>query len=201
MEKLKRTAKGLDTFFKLAYRLGLAAIILGGIIILFVWWLYLGDPDILDLLRFDLTFGGIRFRLADSVVPGREYGFWYFLLGTLIGGAQLPVFCMIFHSIRGILEPMKEGKPFDENIAGYLRRLGWLTIANGILAELAELVTIGNFLTGYDLGALFLSDKITQVTTSHSFDATFLIYAVVLFLLSEIFRHGAQLQQLSDETL
>lgn len=201
MEKLKKTAKGLDTFFKIAYRLGIAAMVLGSLIILFVWWLYLGDPDILDLLRFDLDFGNISFRLADSVVPAREYVFWYFLLGTLIGGAQLPVFCMVFHTIRGILKPMKEGKPFDENIADYLKRLGWLTIANGVLAELGELVVTGNLLPGYDLGALFLSDQITQVTTSHSFDATFLVYAVVLFLLSYVFRYGTELQQLSDETL
>lgn len=201
MEKLRKTAKGLDTFFKIAYRLGIVAIVLGCVIILFIWWLYLGDPDILDLLRFDLDFGNISFRLADSVAPAWEYGFWYFLLGTLIGGAQLPVFCMIFRTIRGILAPMKDGKPFDENIAGYLKRLGWLTVANGILAELGEMVVTGNLLPGYDLGELFLSDKITQVTTSNSFDMTFLVYAVVLFLLSYVFHYGTQLQQLSDETL
>ena len=32
-------------------------------------------------------------------------------------------------------------------------------------------------------------------------DISFVIYALVMFLLSAVFRQGAELQQLSDETL
>lgn len=201
MKKIQKTAAGLDAFFKIVYRLGIAAIVFSGIIILIMWYLYLGDPDIMDLFRVSLNFGMIQFRVADSVIPAREHGFLFLALGTLLSIAQLPVFCMMFRSIRGILAPIKDGMPFHDDIVHYLKRLGWLTVANGLIGNLANLVVYGNLLPGYDLGALFLSDKITSVTTGYSFDLTFVIYAFLLFLLSYIFQYGRELQQLSDETL
>ena len=59
----------------------------------------------------------------------------------------------------------------------------------------------GNTLTGYNLNELFLSDKITGVSVTYSCDPSFLIYALVLFLMSFIFQYGSELQKLSDETL
>ena len=59
----------------------------------------------------------------------------------------------------------------------------------------------GNTLTGYNLNELFLSDKVTGVSVTYSCDLSFLIYALVLFLMSFIFQYGSELQKLSDETL
>ena len=59
----------------------------------------------------------------------------------------------------------------------------------------------GNTLTGYNLNELFLSDKITGVSVTYSCDLSFLIYALVLFLMSFIFQYGSELQKLTDETL
>ena len=59
----------------------------------------------------------------------------------------------------------------------------------------------GNTLTGHNLNELFLSDKITGVSVTYSCDLSFLIYALVLFLMSFIFQYGSELQKLSDETL
>lgn len=201
MDKMKRFAKGLDGFCTVCYRLGILAMGLALGIAAIAWLVVMSHPEMLDHFRMDLQFGGISFRLADSVMPGREYGFRMFLLATVLSVAQLPVFCMMCRSIRGILAPMKEGLPFDEKIEGHLRKLGWLIIAGGVISQVSGVVLRGNFLPGYDLGALFLSDKITHVTTGYSVDGTFLIYALVVFLLSYVFRYGAELQKLSDETL
>ena len=201
MKKMQTMAAGLDRFFKILYRLGIVAAVFSLVVVGILWLLYLGDPDIMDLFKVSLNFGMIQFRLADTVVPAREHGFLFLALGTLLSIAQLPVFCMIFRSIRGILAPIREGLPFQEEIRVHLKHLGWLTIINGILANLAGLVVCGNLLPGYDLGELFLSDKITAVTTNYSLDLSFLIYAFILFLLSYVFQYGMELQQLSDETL
>lgn len=201
MNKLQKTARGLDTFFRIIYRISLVAIVISSISIVIMWLLYLQDPDILELLRTDLNFGMISFRLADSVQPAGNYSFLYLLLGSIAGIAEIVVFCMIFRTIRSILSPLKEGRPFHEDIVPDLKKLGWLTIASGIVSNAGKLVISGNLLSGYDLGELFLSDKITRVSTSYSFDLTFVIYAVILFLLSYVFQYGGELQQLSDETL
>ena len=179
----------------------MVGIVISCIAIAIMWLLYLGDPDILDLLQTDLNFGMIKFTLADSVEPANHFGFLYLALGSIISIADVIVFCMIFHAIRGILAPLKEGRPFHDDIVHYLKKLGWLTIVGGIITNLGTLVISGNLLPAYNLGELFLSDKITRVSTSYSFSLTFILYAVILFLLSWIFEYGGELQQLSDETL
>ena len=201
MSKLQKTARGLDTFFKFSYWISMVAIVISSIAIAVTWLLYLQDPDILDLFRPDLNFGMIQFALADSVKPANDFELLYLALGSIIGIAEVVVFCMFFHAIRGILAPLKEGRPFHNDIVHHLKKLGWLTVVSGILTNLGALIISGNLLPGYDLEALFLSDKITQVSSSYSFNLNFVLYAVLLFLLSWIFEYGSELQQLSDETL
>lgn len=201
MNKLTNTAKGLDKFFALFQKLTVAACVLGGVGVFFMWYLWLGDHDIWQLMYTSLKFGGITFQIDSSVAPADNAFLLYMIFGTVLGIAQLPVLYMTFGSIRGILGLLIEGTPFHEHIVYYLTRLGWLTVANGVIGIVSSFILQGNFLPRYDLGALFLSDKITQVTTNHTISLNFVLYAIVLFLLAEIFRYGMELQQLSDETL
>ena len=201
MKKLMKTAKGLERVFSFLQKLTIAGCVVGGMAILFVWYLYLSDPDIVQLLRGSLNFGSVSFTLAPSIIPVDNYFLWYMGLGTVLGIAEIPVLYMTFGAIRGILELMMEGMPFHENIVHYLKRLGWLTVAGGIIQIASDFVLQGNFLTRYDLNALFLSDKITGVTTNFTGDITFVLFAVILFLLAQVFQYGLELQQLSDETL
>lgn len=201
MKKLQKTAKGLDRFFSFIQKLTVAGCVFGTIVIFFVWYLYLGDPDIADFLRGSLDFGSISFTLDRSIMPADNYFIWYMGLGSILGIAELPILYMTFGSIRGILGLMIEGTPFHERIVYYLKRLGWLTVASGVINIAAGFVLQGNFLTRYDLSALFLSDKITGVTTNYTADLSFLLFAAVLFLLAQVFQYGLELQQLADETL
>lgn len=201
MNKLQKTAKGLDRFFAFTQKLTIAGCVIGGIGVFLAWYLWLGDPSIWKMAYTSLRFGGITFTVDNSIAPADNAYTLYLAMGTILSIAQLPVLYMTFGAIRGILGLMIEGTPFHEHIVYYLKKLGWLVIANGIIGIVAGFILQGNFLQQYDLGALFLSDKITQVTTGFSIDLTFLIYAVILFLLAEVFRYGMELQQLSDETL
>lgn len=201
MKKIQKTAKALDIFFSFSQKLTIAGIVFGGFVILFMWYLYLGDPDIADFLRGSLNFGSISFTLDRSVTPADNYFIWYLGLGSILGIAELPILYMTFGSIRGVLSLMMEGTPFHEEIVRYLKRLGWLTVASGAINIASDFVLQGNFLTRYDLSTLFVSDKITAVTTNYSADLSFILFAVILFLLAHVFQYGLELQQLSDETL
>lgn len=201
MNKIQKTAKSLDRLFSFFQKLTVVAIVIGAIGLFLAWYMWLGDKSVWQLFYTTLKFGGIEFQLDRSVVPAENALFLYLLFGTLLGALQLPVLYMTFGSIRGILELMIEGTPFHEHIVYYIKRLGWLTIAGGIINIFAGFVVQGNFLPKYDLASLFLSEQITKVTTTYSADVSFIVYAIVLFLLAEVFRYGMQLQQLSDETL
>jgi len=201
MNKLIKTARGLDKFFALIQKLTVAACVLGGIGVFFGWYLWLGDPSIEKLLYTTLRFGGISFQLDRSVAPAENAYLLYLSIGTIAGLAQLPVLYMTFGAVRGILGLLMEGTPFHDHIVYYLKKLGWLTVASGVIGIISSFVLQGNFLPRYDLGALFLSDKIVSVTTTQTISLNFVLYAIILFLLAEIFRYGMELQHLSDETL
>lgn len=201
MEKMKKMAKSLDALCRIAFGVTLVVTVVTLLLLGILWLLYRGNPAILDHGYVSLNFGGISFRLADSVQPDRNRSFLFWVLSTVYAITNLPVYCLMIRSVRGILAPMKEGLPFEEGTADHIRTLGWLTVAGGILGQLGQMIVSGNAIAGYDLGELFLSDKITQVTTGYSFDLSFVIFAAVLFLLSAVFRYGAELQRLSDETL
>ena len=53
----------------------------------------------------------------------------------------------------------------------------------------------------YHVSELFRPEKIAEVEMSFKMDWKFMIVASVIFLMSYIFKYGAELQKLSDETL
>lgn len=201
MKKLQKSAKSLDGFFHFLQRMTVVGCVLGAIGVFIAWYMWLADRDIWEILYTTLKFGGIEFQIDKSVAPAENSFFWYLLIGTVVGAVQLPVMYMTFGAIRGILGLMVEGTPFHEHIVYYLKKLGWLTVASGIIGIISGFILQGNLLQQYDLGALFLSDTVTKVTTAYSADLSFIIYALVLFLLAQVFQYGLELQTLSDETL
>lgn len=204
MEKLKKTAGTLDTFFKITYRITIVFNIIGIAIIVLFLLLCLMAPglfgSITSAMTTQLDFGGIRFRLAEGIQQGST-GAVYFLGSLILGAAELAVYVLMIRNIRSILAPMKEALPFDAAVAKSFRNLGVLTILSGGMKLILEFLVSGSLVRSLDLSALFLSDQITAVTTYYNFDFTFVITALVFFSLSYIFRYGEELQQLSDETL
>lgn len=205
MNKLKKTASILDTIIKIIYRIYLVVNVIAGIIIFFVLYLCLADQKIIGLfstgLLRKLNFGGISFTLSDSIQPMLNNSFWLMGIPLIIGFAGMILFVMVLRRFRYILEPMKEGNPFVWQVYANFRELGFLTLAGGVLDLFLTAYQSYTFTTAYDFNALFLSDKITAVTTSYHFDFSFILIALVLFGMSYIFHYGEVLQKLSDETL
>ena len=52
-----------------------------------------------------------------------------------------------------------------------------------------------------NLMQIFNPSVVTGIDLQYSYDISFIAVAFVLFLLAKVFAYGAQLQQLSDETL
>ena len=94
-----------------------------------------------------------------------------------------------------------EGQPFHSQMSAQLKRLGWLNIALGVLNNAGSVFFYGNLIPGYDLDALFLGSPIVSYEIHTQFDIEFLLWSAIMFLLSYVFKHGWELQQLSDETL
>ena len=103
--------------------------------------------------------------------------------------------------LRGILVPMKEGRPFDEGISAKIRKLGWTVLIGGGVAETMRAVGEVFELKAYDLSFLKLSPHVVDYSYTFTISLWFVVVALVLFFLSYVFRCGEALQKEADETL
>ena len=114
---------------------------------------------------------------------------------------QIPKSILFFDAQATTKWLKKEGLPFDESISKNLKNLGILTLIGGGIWSVAKVIIDTTTFYAYRVSELFRPEIITHVELSISLDTTFLVIATVIFLLSYIFRYGAELQKLSDETL
>ena len=203
MNNLTNTAKKLDKVFEIAHivfgALAIASIV--GVALIAVAYILKLDPTFIgtDYEKFDV--GYLELEVAPAFAPGK----WLILAQAAL---TLLVSCRLFYDgrrgvgyVREILKPMIEEKPFDSIVSTNLKKLAKLAIVIGILVNIIILSEQLMAVFVYNLPGLLISEKITHVTGMFKIDLTFLIYWAILMLLSYVFQHGEQLQQLSDETL
>lgn len=203
MNNLTNTAKKLDKIFEIA------SIVLGALAIasaVFIVLIGLGyvlkwDPEFIGTGYASFNVGFLELEAA----PGYGPDPWV-ILGHAAFTLAVGILLLLdgrrgIGYVRGILLPMTEDKPFDSSASINLKKLAKLSIRIGILWNIIKLSEMIVMVFVYDLPGLLLSEKISYVSGMCQVDLTFLVYWAILTLLSYVFQHGQQLQQLSDETL
>ena len=200
MEKLKKMAKTLDSIAKWIFYLNIGA---AGIIVL-AWILMIADilKDKNALREYlVINLGSVKVGIVPEYAPSLQYTNTRFFIGTLLSVALICFVLYVIKVVRKILAPMKEGLPFDESVPKNLRNLGILTLIGGSVWSVTKVVLDTTTYNAYQISEMFRPERITGVELEVTLDTTFLIIAAVIFLLSYIFKYGAELQKLSDETL
>ena len=203
MNNLTNTARKLDKVFEIAHivfgALSIACIV--GVALIAVARLLNLDPAFIGTGYEKFDIGFLELEVSPAFAPDR----WLVLAQAAF---TLLVSCRLFYDgrrgvgyIREILKPMIEEKPFDTVVSTNLKKLAKLSIVIGILVNIIILAEQIITVFVFDLPGLLISEKITHVTGMFKVDLSFLIYWAILMLLSYVFRHGEELQQLSDETL
>ncbi len=203
MKDMKKTAFLLDKVLhvlNITLKIGMVA---GWIGLGFVaaYFLFDLEPWMVGNGYLEVDLGAATLSLSDSFVP--NYDNILLMLGGMLMVVLLALFLCrkLVLCFRGILAPMKEGAPFQNNVSQSLKSAAKYVFAMGIVGNVGILVEDVLFPLVYGLPSLLLSDTITHVTVRYQMELNFLIFAAVLLLLSYVFRYGESLQQLSDETL
>ena len=115
--------------------------------------------------------------------------------------ALLAILWIGFRYVRKIMVPMMEGNPFDHSVSDYLKKLGLLTLLYGIVGNIGAAMLTSMKMNHYQLERLVDGKNILAITPEYRLELGFLIVFFVFLLASYIFRYGAELKQLSDETL
>ncbi len=197
-EKMIKTAKISYTIINVIQKVIIAAIVLIALaaVIMAVAW-KTGVPIVQNVL----TFGNVSLELSEqsavtdtTLVPRMllALGSGAIMAGILLYGVSI---------LKGILKPMKEGRPFDTNVSGEIKKLGYVVLAGGFLQQFTEMAGYYMFQNYEILQSLFRENVIEKVTINNEINLNFLIVALVLFLLAHVFSYGEELQRQSDETL
>ena len=121
-------------------------------------------------------------RLPIATIP-----WWLFGVLWTHTAVAFALMVALLHHLRRIFQRVRDGAPFDVQNAVRLRWVGLLLLALSLLNGLAELVTSVMVRQGLAGGRIAVAGGLR-------FEATFLLTALVLIALAEVFRRGAELE-------
>lgn len=203
MDKLTSTARKIDIVFKIADVMLKIAFVtcLACIGILIVGEIFNLPSEMIGTVDQMLEFGPLTLHVAEGYTHGFDSMLLQIALMLALAAACSFICILCVKTVRAILAPMKEGKPFASLISRNLRRLGLLSLILGVAVRVMEAFSLISMFVMQHVDTLLISDKITHVDVNANLDISFLIVPAVFFLLAYVFKYGEQLQTLSDETL
>lgn len=198
-DKLISTSKKLYTFFKILCKIVLIGMSAAILIMAVITAIHFIDPGAVigeDFHMIDI--GPLTVEVAQEYAPDAgailRYSWSLMALGAI--GAALAYYALGI--VLRILLPMTQGQPFAPSVGKDIRKMAFVCLALGIVENIANILDTANAVHTYKLAELINS---VSVRPNYLVDLTFLLLFFVLLLMSHIFNYGAQLQQLSDETL
>ena len=198
MKKMKKAAGELAQLAKIGEVMWFGA---GCLMVLAALNVCFFEPNILSGEPVTLSLGSVKVDVwgADFLPPGLSK------VNLLVRALMFCVLCFLViyaaKIVRKILLPMKEGLPFDESIYKNFRKLGVFTLIGGGMISAGRVLIDTMSYRAYEVQNLFIRDKIIECRLEPQVHLEFILIAFVFFLMSYIFRYGAELQKQSDETL
>lgn len=197
-DKIITTAKNLDTLAKVGGKIaqvfGIVCIIFAALVLVFGEKVFVANS-----LTLDLDF--VKLHLSNDFQAITDIIKIYALLALLIAA----VICFIIYYAsklaRNILSPMKEGRPFESEVAANLKKTAMVVLVGGAAAEILGIVERVLITKAYPFEQIFSSAAISKIEYVFTIDFGFVLIACVILFLSYIFTYGQTLQRESDETL
>jgi hypothetical protein len=190
-KKMMKTAKVIDKILKVLR--GIVAA--GGIVFAVFLALALVFREKITKLYCYIDFGDISISLTDNSMKS------FIIDGNMLIVSITIAFIYGITLLLHVIAPMKEGRPFEIGVSGQLRKLAWVTLVGGLISEVASQVASFTEMKAFDVTAMLNSAVVNGYSYNGTFNCSFLVGAVILFLLSYIFQYGEGLQRESDETL
>ena len=197
-EKMRKAAKNWDNIVKMIGRifsvLVWVAVIVGVLVLAF-------GERIMDMGTPSLELGVLTLYLTEGVEVDLQLIKYSLALSLLISGVVFLLVSRIAKLLRGILDPMKEGRPFDADTPARLRRIAVLVLIGGFLRHISVFVIRGVMIRAFPMEQILTSPLIARAEYTFTLDFGFVWLACAVLLLSYVFEYGQKLQTESDETL
>ena len=195
MEKLTKTARIVDVFAKILFILCIVAIcmLIAADIFMIASVMALPEDKLPETLSVVFDFGDSEFVVFENgrLMVTKPQLVAYTLTLSLTAATAAVILMIGAKLVRRILSPMKEGRPFEEGISEIIKKFGHFVLAATIIGAFIQ------FLLVIVLAVMDIAPESAPVSIST--DGIFM--AIVIYLISYIFRYGEELQKQADETL
>ena len=200
MKDLKRSARTLNTVLNILFWILLARGIFAAGYHGIVLYKLFADPAALSG-SMGVTIDWLTLRADGGFGISLDAAVKMKLIQLLSAAAITFIACRCIRCLKRILLPIELGQPFRRGISGDIRTLTWNCFHLGWLENLAMLLSVIVMENHYGLEEILLTAPITGVSIDPQFRPAWFVVTAVLWILAMVFRHGEELQTLSDETL
>lgn len=197
-KKLMNTANTLDTIAKIC---GGIMRVVGVILIIFAILVLVLGEKMYDISTISLDLDFVKLYLSEEYGEINGLVQVYTVLGLLVVSVVCFAACYGIKHLRKILAPMKNGRPFEEEIPVSLKKIAWVVLVSGAVIQVVGLVERVLLTKIYPIEQILASDAIERIEFVNVVDFTFVLIFGILMLLSYVFAYGQTLQKESDETL
>ncbi|MCR4955641.1 MAG: hypothetical protein K6A30_03040 [Lachnospiraceae bacterium] len=197
-EKLCKIARIVDRLLAIAFVInwiGLFFLIVGGTV------------AVVTMTRFGTThvnldfFGMAMVVLKDPKFLNQDIYRMMSVVDLVVAFAKIVVIIISIHLVRKVLEPMKEGRPFEKGMDKQITVIGWMSLGVGFFGNVMEIFNEIQMSRMIHTDDIFNMKNVLNVTWKYSFDWKFILVAIGILLMSFVFHYGEELQKESDEML
>lgn len=199
MEKFK---KYMDILDKVLNALKIAALVASVVLAVLAVVGFIGIPDVvIGEVDTTLDMGSLELELSDALVSDSAKINNLLAASSLILSCQFVITFVMIRILQKLITPMKDGNIFHPAVAQNIKNLAIYVLAGGFLTEIINFVGSILLLSVYDISSLLNTDTVINHSVSFEMNGDFVVYAGILYLLSYVFKYGAELQTQVDETL
>ena len=148
-----------------------------------------------------IDLGYVTLDVADGIIPEMLNSQMFLIFVLIAGIVILGVVFMILQLLCKIFDPMRKGRPFEKSVSSNLKKIALLVLCGGTVWEVLKNMIIVYVTKAIDITEILLNEYIVNVNVDVNFNAVYIIFAILLWLIAYVFEYGAMLQQESDETL
>ncbi len=199
MEKFK---KYMDILDKVLKAFNIAFLTLAIVMVVFAVVGFIGIPNvIIGEIENTLTVGVLELEVTENGILGAEKTNNLLAVSALIAAVQFAVAYVFVRILRKLISPVIEGNIFHPAVAENIKKLAIYVLIGGFISELLNFAGSAVVLAAYDLSAMFNEGLVANHSLTFEMNDNFIVYAGIIYLLSFVFKYGAELQAQVDETL
>ena len=169
MAKLKKIAKGLEVFLRISFWFlsGICAVIVAYDAVLLI-----GGEQVNNLGEWVISYNGVSLNGVD--ISGIDFTQAFTMMAILFVFAC----SFILYGLRVVikmLQPMKEGQPFDTAVSRSFKKLGWLSLIYGVAGIIVGVISQHLVLSALAEAAIQAGGTLS---VQHRYDGGFILVAV-----------------------